>query len=45
MHIIAGIDNLFDRSYSSALIVNESARRYYEAGSGRSVWVELNLSW
>ena len=41
MALTARIDNLFDRDYSSALIVNEGQRRYYEPGPGRRWWLGI----
>jgi iron complex outermembrane receptor protein len=39
--LTARIDNLFDKDYSSALIVNEGQRRYYEPGPGRRWWLGI----
>ncbi len=41
MALTARIDNLFDRDYSSALIVNEGQQRYYEPGPGRRWWLGI----
>lgn len=38
------VENLFDRSYSNSLIVNEGARRYYEPAPGRGFWIGLDLA-
>ncbi|MFO1494349.1 MAG: TonB-dependent receptor [Lysobacterales bacterium] len=43
MGLLLRVDNLLDRRYSSSLIVNEAARRYYEPAPGRGFW--LGLDW
>lgn len=39
--LTARIDNLFDRDYSSAVIVNDGQGRYYEPGPGRRWWLGI----
>lgn len=36
-----GIDNVFDRTYASAVVINATRNRYYEPGVGRRVFVAL----
>jgi iron complex outermembrane receptor protein len=36
-----GVDNLFDRTYASAVVINATRGRYYEPGVGRRVFVAL----
>lgn len=40
---IAGIDNLFDRDYVTALAVNAFGGRYYEPGPGRALFLGARL--
>jgi iron complex outermembrane receptor protein len=40
----AGVTNLFDRKYVSAVAINAVAGRYYEPGSERAFYVAANLS-
>jgi len=44
LNLLARVDNLLDRRYSGSLIVNEGARRYYEAAPGRGFWLGLDLA-
>lgn len=43
LRAFARIDNALDRDYAGSVIVNEGNARYYEPGSGRSLW--LGLEW
>ena len=36
-----GVDNVFDRTYASAVVINATRNRYYEPGVGRRVFVGL----
>ncbi|MCA9738435.1 MAG: TonB-dependent receptor [Gemmatimonadetes bacterium] len=41
----AGVTNLFDRVYASAVSVNAFGARYYEPGPGRRFYVGLEAAW
>lgn len=43
MTVFARLDNLFDRTWVGAVVVNQSQGRFYEAGPGRSVYVGIRL--
>ena len=36
-----GVDNVFDRNYASAVVINATRNRYFEPGVGRRVFVAL----
>lgn len=36
-----GVDNVFDRTYASAVVINATRNRYYEPGVGRRVFVGM----
>ena len=36
-----GVDNVFDRTYASAVVINATRSRYFEPGVGRRVFVAL----
>lgn len=40
---VVGVDNLFDRTYASNVVVNASGGRFYEPGPGRTVYVALRM--
>lgn len=41
--VFAGVANLFDRRHVGSVIVNESNRRYFEPGAGRSIVFGVEL--
>lgn len=43
-HLTLRLDNLFDRTYSAAVIVNEANGRYYEPAPGRNLWFGLDFA-
>lgn len=43
LSIAAGVENLFDRKYSSSVVVNAAANRYFEPGSRRAFWVAASI--
>jgi iron complex outermembrane receptor protein len=44
MHLFARVDNVFDKTYSGSVIVNESNRRFYETAAGRTFLVGVSVS-
>jgi iron complex outermembrane receptor protein len=40
---VVGVDNLFDRRYASAVVVNATRNRYYEPGARRRVYAGLRV--
>lgn len=40
---VAGIDNLFDKTYASNVVVNASGGRYFEPGPGRTFYVGVRM--
>ena len=38
-----GVDNIFDRTYASNVVVNAAAGRYYEPGPGRTFWFGVRM--
>jgi iron complex outermembrane receptor protein len=42
--IVLGVQNLFDRRYISSVSVNAAAGKFYEPGSGRSIYLGVTLS-
>ena len=40
----ARVDNLFDKTYASSVIVNDGNRRFYETGPGRSMFMGVSAS-
>ena len=38
-----GVDNIFDRTYASNVVVNAAAGRYYEPGPGRTLWIGVRM--
>jgi iron complex outermembrane receptor protein len=45
LHEYARVDNLFDRAYAGAVVVNSGNGRYYEPAPGRNVLVGLSVSY
>ena len=43
LHLVARVDNLFDRRIVGSVIVNEGNGRYYEPAPGRSLGLRLRL--
>ena len=40
---VVGIDNIFDETYASNVVVNAAAGRYYEPGPGRTFYVGIRM--
>lgn len=40
---VVGIDNIFDETYASNVVVNAAAGRYYEPGPGRTLYVGIRM--
>jgi iron complex outermembrane receptor protein len=38
-----GIDNVFDRTWASNVVVNAAGGRYYEPGPGRTYYVGVRM--
>jgi iron complex outermembrane receptor protein len=38
-----GVDNIFDRTYASNVVVNAAAGRFYEPGAGRTFWFGVRM--
>lgn len=41
----ARIDNVFDRTYAGAVVVNDANARFYQPGNGRGVYAGMNVAW
>ena len=50
LHILAGINNIFDSNYAQSVLINAvgfggSAPRYYYPGNDRNIYLSLKLGW
>lgn len=43
MEPVIGVDNVFDRTYASNVVVNAAGGRYYEPGTGRTFWFGVRM--
>jgi iron complex outermembrane receptor protein len=43
MEPVIGVDNIFDKTYASNVVVNAAAGRYYEPGPGRTFWFGIRM--
>jgi iron complex outermembrane receptor protein len=43
MEPVVGIDNVFDRTWASNVVVNAAGGRYYEPGPGRTYYVGVRM--
>jgi len=43
MEPVVGVDNVFDRTWASNVVVNAAAGRYYEPGPGRTYYVGVRM--
>ena len=43
MEPVAGVDNIFDRTWASNVVVNAAGGRYYEPGPGRTFYVGMRI--
>jgi iron complex outermembrane receptor protein len=43
MEPVVGVDNIFDRTYVSNVVVNAAGGRYYEPGPGRTFWFGIRM--
>jgi iron complex outermembrane receptor protein len=40
---VFGIDNLFDKTYASNVVVNAARGRFYEPGAGRTYYLSIRM--
>ena len=43
MEPVVGVDNIFDKTYASNVVVNAAGGRYYEPGPGRTFWFGIRM--
>jgi iron complex outermembrane receptor protein len=43
MEPVVGVDNIFDQTHASNVVVNAAGGRYYEPGPGRTFWLGVRM--